>query len=650
MFNNFDDSVLEIIEEAKEYTKTRYKLYKLGTESLLYVMFKKEESICRFLLEDYRVTIEEIIESTDGYVFIRSNNKEYTEKFMEVIEMAKAISKENNSITVLEEHFLFALLVVKDTIFESLIKKLNLNSTVLIEDLKEYFYIKNTEELDNYSVNLSNLAKENKLNKMIGREHYLERMKLVLGRKSKNNILLVGSAGVGKTALVEGLCYELLKDNSNYEIISISISSLIANTKYRGDFEGRINKVLNEVISSHNKILFIDEIHTIIGAGSSDNSLDVANIIKPYLVRDNFRCIGATTAEEYEKHINKDKALARRFQTIFVNELNEEETANVLIGILDDYIRFHQVDLDKKYIPYFIKLCGDRIINRKFPDKAIDLMDEAMCLAKMKKSDIVKISHIDEALKNICGMNVGKIDYEYKYHELEPYFLDNYLGVLTNKNLVTISFNGDEKNLKLLIDELKIGFGISNESILELNLTNFSENNLLSSLIGTSPGYVGYEDGGILSEHYAKYLYQIIVLKKMEEAASSIKNFLNSLIKNGVFYDKKGREFKTNNTVFIVVDENKKKESMGFISVETKNKNEIEFDLNLSDKSHFKSVNPYIDSFKYKGFDISFNEEEFSRYEIPYKKGFLELLKKYKKGRYFLTYNTKTDEIEIINH
>lgn len=650
MFINFDDSVLEIIEEAKEYTKTRYKLYKLGTESLLYVMFKKEESICRFLLEDYRVVIEEIIEATDSYVFIRSNNKDYTEKFLEVIEMAKAISKENNSTTVLEEHFLFALLVVKDTIFEALIKKLNLNSTILIEDLKEYFYIKSSEELDNYSVNLSNLAKENKLNKMIGREHYLERMKIVLGRKSKNNILLVGSAGVGKTALVEGLCYELLKEKSSFEIISINISSLIANTKYRGDFEGRINKVLNEVITSPNKILFIDEIHTIVGAGSSDNSLDVANIIKPYLVRDNFRCIGATTAEEYERYINKDKALARRFQTIFVNELNEEETANVLTGILDDYRKFHNVDLDKKYIPYLIKLCNERIINRKFPDKAIDLMDEAMCIAKINGSQLVKIAHIDEALKNICGMNIGKIDYDYKYHELEPFFLDNYLGVLTNKNLVTINYSGDDENLKLLTDELKLGFGISNESILELNLTNYSENNLLSSLIGTSPGYVGYEDGGILSEHYAKYLYQIIVIKKLDEGASSIKNFLTSLIKNGVFYDKKGREFKTNNSVFIVVEDYKKKESMGFIPVEIKSNNEISYDLKLSQKNQFKFINPYIDSFKYKGFDISFNEEEFSLHQHHYKKGFLELLKKYSKGKYFLSYNNNTDEIEIINH
>ena len=142
----------------------------------------------------------------------------------------------------------------------------------------------------------------------------------------------------------------------------------------------------------------------------------------------------------------------------------------------------------------------------------------------------------------------------------------------------------------------------------------------------------------------------IVVIKKLDEAASSIKNFLVSLIKNGVFYDKKGREFRTNNSVFIVVEDEKKKETMGFIPVEVKSKSEISFDLKLNDKNHFKFVNPYIDSLKYKGFDISFNEEEFHKHQLPYKKGFLELLKKYNKGKYFLSYNTKTEEIEIINH
>lgn len=648
MFTNFDSGVIKIIEDAKEYTKKIFKVQKVGTESLLYVMFSNEESICRILLEDYRVSIEEINEAMSSYMIIRNNNNEYTEKFLEVIEMSKAISKENNSNVVLEEHLLFALLVVKDTIFESLIKKLNLNSTILIEDLKEFFYIKNTDELENYSVNLTSLAKENKLNKLIGRESYLNRMKVVLGRKSKNNILLIGGAGVGKTALVEGLCYDLLKEKNSNEIISINVSSLVANTKYRGDFEARINKVLSEVTSSNNKILFIDEIHTIIGAGSSDNSLDIANIIKPYLVRDNFRCIGATTTEEYQKSIYKDKALARRFQPIFVDELTPDETLNVLEKIVDDYSDFHNVYLDKKYLPYIVKLSKDKITNRKFPDKSIDLMDEAMCLTKMHNYKSVKTIQIDEALKNISGVGVGVINYDFCYKELESYFLDHYLGVVAKKHLLSINFLGDECNLELLLNELKIGFGISGEAILNLDLSNFSENNSLSLLIGTSPGYVGYEDGGILSEHFAKYIYQIIIVKNFDVAAVDVKQFLLSLVSNGKFFDRKGREFKTLNTVFIFINKEQKQSNIGFVN-SSKTKENVLCDITLDNIKSATSINPYIDLFKYKGFDISFDEDDFNLNQTLFKKSLLNLVKKYSKGKYFLFYNNQTDEIEIIS-
>lgn len=648
MLEQFDDNTLDIIKKSFEYTTKHYKLSKVGTESILYIMFKEEDSICNFLLEDYRVREEEIKDIISRYVLIRSNNQEYTDKFLEVIEMARAISKENNSSLVKEEHLLYALLVVKDTIFEDTIIKLNLNQGALIEDLKAYFNLKNNNEVESYSVSLTQLAKDKKLNKMIGREEYLERMKIVLGRKNKNNILLIGSAGVGKTALVEGLCYDLLETLSEYNVISLNISSLIANTKYRGDFEARINKVLDEVIERENSIVFIDEIHTIVGAGSSDNLLDVANIIKPYLVRNNFRCIGATTAEEYQKTIMKDKALARRFQPIFVNELNEEETLNVLIGIKDDYIKYHNVEVSDKFMTYIIKLCKEKIVSRKFPDKAIDLLDEAMCIAKMRSESKLKMTHIDDALKNITGAQNGDLDYDYKYQELQPYFLDNFLGIKNNKNLVSIAFNGDDENLKLLLEELKLGFGIGSEMVLELNLTNYTDLHSLSSLIGTPPGYVGYDDGGILSEHFAKFLYQIIVIHKFESASYDIKEFLLSMKDKGVFYDKKGREFLTYNTVLVFVTEKKDDYKIGFLNNNIKANESVSCDLYLTNKNDFVFSNPYISSFKYKGFDLSFDENEFSHHILDYKKSFFELLKKYEKGKYVLKYNDFTKKIDIL--
>ena len=599
------------------------------------------------MLEDYRVTEEEILDIISKYVIIRNNSSDYTQKFLEVIERAKEVAKENKSNYVKEEHLLFALLTVDETIFFDQIIKLNLNPFNLIEDLKAYFSFKNESEINTHSISLTNLAKNNKLNKMIGRSEYLERMKIVLNRKNKNNILLIGSAGVGKTALVEGLCYELLEKKMDYNIISLNISSLIANTKYRGDFEARINKVLEEVIESENSILFIDEIHTIIGAGSSDNLLDVANIIKPYLVRNNFRCIGATTQEEYQKTIMKDKALSRRFQPIFVNELNEEETLNVLEGIKDDYINFHKVEVDDNMLEYIVNICSEKITTRKFPDKAIDLMDEAMCIAKMRADKSIKLIHVEEAFKNVCGILKGALDYDYKYQELEPYFLDNFLGVNNKKSLVSISFKGNKENLKLLLEEIKLGFGITSEMILELNMVNYTDLYSLSSLIGSPPGYIGYEDGGILSEHFSKFLYQVIVIHKLDYASKDIIEFIIGAKDKGFFFDKKGREFKTNNTVFVFVGDEEKTSKIGFLNSNLETKKSLECDLYLGNKEIVISNNPYKSSLKYKGFDLSFDEEEFFKYSTDYKRSFLELLLKYEKGKYRLKYDENNKKIEI---
>jgi len=647
MLEQFNDDTLEIIKSTIEYTYRHYKINKVGTESFLYVMFKEEDSICNLLLEDYRVSLEEIEKIISKYVLIRNNNKEYTDKFMEVVEMAKVIARDNNSKEVFEEHLLYALLLVRDTIFEHQITKLNLNPVILIEDLKAYFDLKNESEMSEYSINLTNLAKENKLGKLIGRKDYLERMKIILSRKTKNNVLLIGSAGVGKTALVEGLCYDLIEEKSNYNIISLNVSSLVANTKYRGDFEARINNVLNEATEIENSIIFIDEIHTIVGAGSSDNLLDIANIIKPYLARNSFKCIGATTIEEYHKTIEKDKALARRFQTIFVNELDDDETYKVLSGIKQSYIDFHGVDISNQHIFYIINLASEKIANRKFPDKAIDLMDEAMCIAKRKGNCEIDYSDIDEALKNITGSSIGNVNHEYQFEELLPFVLDNIIGVKTKNPLLLIKFSGNDKDLQKLIDEIKLGFGITNEMILKLNLSSYSESHSISSLIGTPPGYIGYEDGGLLSEHFSKFIYQVVVIDKIEEASPTVVDFFYSTIEKGFFYDKKGREFKTNNSIFIFTNSNNKETSLGFINQKTSEKAKIQYDLIIDSKKEVKKVNPYIEIFKNKGFEISFDEDDFSKYPLEYKKKMLTILQDKKRGKYYLKYLSSTNEIEV---
>jgi hypothetical protein len=328
-------------------------------------------------------------------------------------------------------------------------------------------------------------------------------------------------------------------------------------------------------------------------------------------------------------------------------QLNKEETLNVLTGIIDDYIEFHKVEVDPNLFDYIIKICDKKIITRKFPDKAIDLLDEAMCIAKNKGYNYLKESHIDEAFKNITGALTGVLDYDYKFDELEPYYLDNFLGIKENKNLVSILFSGNDANLKLLTEEVKKGFGITSEMILELNMSNYSDATSLSSLIGSSPGYIGYDDGGIISEHFAQYPYQLLIIHNYELASFDVKEFILLMKDKGFFFDKKGREYKTINTVFIFVNNDVAENNIGFIKQDLKRKDAMSYNIKLSNKVDYVDTNPYLLTLKQKGFELAFEPEEFLKYKNNFKKSFLSLLNKYEKGKYALKFNEETKEIDI---
>lgn len=641
MFSKFDPTTLAIIEKASEYSRQYFKLSKVGTEAFLYIMFSDEDSLCRILLEEYRVSLAEINDLMKEIVIIRSKSDDYTVKLKEVFQTALTIAKDNGNGIVYEEHLFFALLLVKNSIFISELEKLNLNAQTLLEDVKDYFNLKDGKELDNYSINLTSLAREGKLNRLIGREEYLKRMAIILSRKNKNNILLVGSAGVGKTALVEGLAEKFI--NEDCEIIAINVSSIIANTKYRGDFESRINRILEEVIKD-NTILFIDEIHTIMGAGSTDNSLDLANILKPYLARGNFRCIGATTIEEYHQTIIKDKALARRFQPVFINEPTKMETKVILEGIYKDFVDFHKVEIAQYLLDYIVSL-SERITNRKFPDKAIDLLDESLSVAKMENKSQLTVNEIDQAFANISGLTKGIINYNYVYSELEAYYLDNYLGDDVRNNLVTISFNGDEDNLKVLLEELSMGFGINKEMILDLDLTNFTESHSVASLFGAPNGYVGYDEGGIISEHFAKFPAQIVIIRNLSLAHSEIQAIINRMLKETKIYDKKGREILTNKAAFVFVDNTyQENRRMGFIS--QGNEEKTKYDLQLGNK--INNQKSFFNILEKRGYHVEVNEEDYLCNTLAYKRLFFELLNHYSIGHYQLKYNENSKEIDII--
>ncbi len=643
MFENYSDKAKNVIKEAKRYSNLKG-LNTIGTESFLLALFNSKDSICNYILDEYDVTSEEIFDILETLIIIRHDESEFNKKMESVFKTAQNIAKEQGSNEILEEHLFFSLLLVKDTIFLIQLDFLGIDLKEILDDLKEVFNLSDEEEIE-YTTNLTKKAKNNEFDKFIGREVYLERMRVIISRKSKNNPLLVGNAGVGKTALVEGLAVYYFKENSEYEIISLNLSSLLSNTKYRGDFEARIDKLTKEIIDKPNVILFIDEIHTIMGAGSSEGAMDAANILKPFLARSNFKVIGATTIEEYRKTILTDKALSRRFQTIFVAEPTLLEMKNILFGIKQDYEKYHKVKVPSHVVHYIIEQTNKKIINRRFPDKGIDVLDEALSIAKMKNLKVINNNIIDEAIRQIVGLKISKVKEDNFYKELNPLYLEYCLGI-DHKILGTISFPYDDYNLLELKKEMKSGLGITDEMFLDLDLSTYKESHSLASLIGSPKGYVGYDEGGILSEHIASYPLSVIVLSNYKIASKEIIEFLDNIVDKGFFYDKKGNLIDCKNLILIYKEDDNKISSVGFL--ENKKEFNSKREYTIINKKNFIETNAQIEFMKNKGYNIFYNNDDFNLNKELYLKAFLNLINNYKKGNYLL--NREDNKIIIIKN
>jgi len=429
-------------------------------------------------------------------------------------------------------------------------------------------------------VNLSKEAKNNKLNPFIGRSDYLEKIKRIILKKQKNNPLLIGNAGVGKSALVEGLAYDFVNNNIDVTIYRLDLGMIIAGTKYRGDLEERLLKVIDKV-KGENSILFIDEIHNIVTSINTENSLDIANILKPILARGEIKCIGATTLEEYYKFIAKDKALLRRFQNIFIEEPGEEETFIILKGIVKEYEKFYNV----KYSDEILKMIIDEvgvIQNRYYPDKAIDVLDEVGLLSKIKKHKKVMYEEIKEIIMGLQGINnndlinnINKIKY---FPEIKKYINNYLLNIRVNNTIVNIEVEEEDK--ELLLEELKVLLNHTDEIIMELDFLEFDNNHTSSTLIGSPSGYIGYEKGGLLTEHVYRYPLSIIVIRNYENGAFQVKKQIESILSNGYIYDQLGKKIKFNNSIFIFTKGNEKTIKLGYVEKENK-KNREYIDISL---------------------------------------------------------------------
>lgn len=648
-----------VLELAKEFSIIHNYSF-VGTEHILYGLVKEGEGLASKILTSQGLTseyVEEEILKIDGLMNTLENDPEFTPRAKRIIENSAKEAMRMGQNYVGTEHILLALMreidsvavrILIDTnidpqrIFADLLRLLSEDSPITNYSDSTFSSDKssNTPTLNQYGKNLTTLAKESKLDPVIGRRNEIQRIIEILSRRTKNNPVLIGEPGVGKTAVVEGLA-QMIVDNKvpeilkNKRVVSLDMSAMIAGAKYRGDFEERLKNVLQEIKKAGNVILFIDEMHTIIGAGAAEGAMDAANILKPLLSRGEIQIIGATTLNEYRKHIEKDAALERRFQTVIVDEPTIEDTVKILDGLKDKYEAHHKVKITDEAIKAAVNL-SERYINDRFlPDKAIDLIDEACSKIKLKTVTMPKnIMDMEKKLEKISKEKEEAIISQ-SFEEAAK-FRDEEKELKGKISKAREKWNKDEKNkepsvseedvanvvsswtkipvtkltkteaekLKNLDIELKrrvIGqdeavdslaraikrarVGLQNENrpigsfmflgptgvgkteltkalaenlfgnetqMIRLDMSEFMESHSISKLIGSPPGYVGYDEGGQLTEQVRRKPYSIVLFDEIEKAHPDVFNMLLQILDDGRLTDSTGRTVSFKNTVIIM--------------------------------------------------------------------------------------------------
>ena len=597
---DFSMSIAEVIKRVKERTK-RNGNQTIGSEFFLSEMLEIEGGIFQFLMNEYDVKKEEVIDETESALVLRHDKGEYSDALTKIFDYAQGVSYGK----IKEEHLLYAILHCKESIAYKIIKSLGLSPSDLIIDLEEIYDFKESKEEMKYAVNLTQKAREGKLDSLFEYDNYLKRMLVILNKKYKNNPLLVGDAGVGKTAIVEGFAKYAYQNNLDYEILTLNLSQMLSNTKYRGDFESRMDEAMNYISSRENAILFIDEIHTIIGTGSSENSLDVANILKPYLARADIKIIGATTIDEYQKTIFKDKALRRRFDLINVLEPTLDVTKKILLGLKPSYEDFHKIKLDDDLISYLCDEADAKIHNKKRPDKCIDILDEMLSYAKINSykatSDLV-----DHIIDDRVGYHLRKKEYHYKEIAKLSFISENKLKEEKYYNYHIAIYNNFEA-IEYLKQDLMVYLGISEEMILQIDALMYQERSAMESLIGSPKGYVGYDEDGILSHQLLTYPASVIIVENSNAMSGPLKTIFNQIYKQGFFYDNHGTQIKTNHLVIVDVL-SKERNLVGFNQQEERRKTEYDLVIDDNIKSSLnKKYKEILDKYKLKlhfGFEI----------------------------------------------
>lgn len=598
--------VNNILVEAYEFAKKNNHEF-VTAEHILYAMTFEERfiEVIKELEGDIDKLRRDLLDYLNNYIEIDESGKiQESYNFQQVILRAseQSIYASSNSISM--EHIISAIYDLEHSyaqyyLLEQGIEKRELLYKLCHDQIDDTYYINDdeddNEDLDNkeresqkkesliksLTSNLNEYVKNEYTDPLIGRDEILNRTIQILCRRTKNNPIHVGEPGVGKTAITLGLA-RLINEGKvpekikNAEIFSLDIGATLAGTKYRGDFEERIKKVLNEISNHENPIVYIDEIHTIVGAGAiGGGSLDTSNLLKPYLMDGKIKFIGATTFDEYKKYFEKDKALSRRFQTIEVKETSVEETIKIIEGLKSNYETYHNVKYTNEAIKVAVELSSKYINDRFLPDKAIDIIDEAGSYISMNRKDsnekIIDEKTIEEVISKVCHIpkNTVEKDEISSLKELEDNLEKNIFGqnkaiheVVRCIKMSRAGLNEENKPISSLLFVGPTGVGKTQLSktlaeslgvkLIRFDMSEYSEKHAAAKLIGAPPGYVGYEEGGLLTDTIRKNPYCVLLLDEVEKAHPDILNVLLQVMDYATLSDNQGRKADFRNVVLIM--------------------------------------------------------------------------------------------------
>ena len=692
MMQRFTDDAQRVLSLAQEAALELGHDY-VGTEHVLIGLTKVKNGVAAKALEELGLVTEDIFEAVEEHV--GRGNKKATSIYMtprvkHVLELAIQVANHMNHNYVGTEHILLGLLSDGSGVAVAILRAMNIRSNDVVEAIRSILgsnkgsnnggqegINSNNDlgELSDFATDLNESAKQGKIDPVIGRDTEIQRVIQILSRRTKNNPVLIGEPGVGKTAIAEGLAQRIVTGNvseilRNKRIISLSIGSMLAGAKYRGEFEERLKKAIDEVQQHDDMIIFIDEIHTLVGAGATEGAMDAANILKPALARGEFQVIGATTLDEYKKHIEKDAALERRFQPVQVGEPNEEDALEILKGLRDRYEAFHKAKITDEALTAAVSLSSRYITDRFLPDKAIDVVDEAASKVRMKvfsaapdvkaledrlntvkkekeaavtsqdfekaaklrdeeqsllkeigdkksiakeKSDqklIVTEEDIAAVVAQWTGIPVAKIAEEESATllHLEEELHKRVVGQDEAVTAVAKAVRRARAGLKdpkrpigsfLFLGPTGVGktelaralasslFG-DESAMIRLDMSEYMEKHTVSRLVGAPPGYVGYEEGGQLTDAVRRKPYSVILLDEVEKAHVDFFNILLQVLDDGRLTDSQGRTVDFRNTVIIMTSNlgvkalHKNSPELGFLAAKKSDFNvdenkEIEF-------------------------------------------------------------------------